>query len=88
MVHRMVLALGLCLGLLAGSAHADNGIAGDANCDSAVDVLDAQAILQYEAELVHSLPCPANADVTHGGAVTSADALLILQYDAGLIHGF
>lgn len=86
MVRCILLAVGILGGVLAGSAHAgSNDILGDANCDAFVDVLDAQSILQFEAELIAALPCPENADVSGGGAITPGDALLILQYDAGLI---
>lgn len=84
-LRHLGLAVACCGALLPSLVHADNGIAGDANCDSEVTVLDAQAILQYTAERIDSLPCPANADVNHNGHVGAVDAALILQLDAGLL---
>lgn len=89
MGYRILAVLGLLAGLLGGVAQAGgNGIKGDSNCDAFVDVLDAQHILQFEAEYISAMRCPANADVTGGGAITPVDALLILQYDVGLIEDF
>lgn len=85
MAHRVVLAAGLCLGLLVGVAQADNGILGDANCDAEVDVLDAQHILQYHAGIIPTVRCPDNADVTGNGEINAIDSLVVLWMDAGLI---
>ena len=60
---------------------------GDANCDGRVDSVDAALILQHEAGLIHSLPCPDLADVNQDGRANSLDASLILQYNAGLLYG-
>ncbi len=59
---------------------------GDPNCSGTVDAVDALFILQFEARLVQSLPCPWNADVHQDGSVDSIDAALILQFVAGVIH--
>jgi subtilisin family serine protease len=61
------------------------GLAGDVNCDSRVNSIDAALVLQYGAGLVASLPCLQNADVNHDGSVNAIDASLILQYVAGLL---
>ncbi|MCH8007635.1 MAG: hypothetical protein IIC91_02095 [Chloroflexi bacterium] len=62
-----------------------NGAVGDANCNGAVDSIDAALILQLTAGLVDSLPCQGNADVNDSGAVDSIDAALVLQFTAGLL---
>jgi hypothetical protein len=59
---------------------------GDANCDGQVDSVDASLVLQYDAGLSHSLPCPDLADVNQDGQINSLDASLILQYNAGLLY--
>lgn len=59
--------------------------AGDANCDSAVNSIDAVFILQLVAGLIRSLPCPANGDVNHDDTVNAIDATLVLQCTAGLL---
>lgn len=59
---------------------------GDANCSGTVDAVDALFILQFEANIAASLPCPWNADVHQDGSMDSIDAALILQLVAGLIH--
>jgi alpha-tubulin suppressor-like RCC1 family protein len=63
------------------------GPAGDVDCNGAVNSIDAALILQYDAGLIVSLPCPENADANEDGAINSIDAALILQYGAGLIDG-
>ncbi|MCH8994018.1 MAG: N-acetylmuramoyl-L-alanine amidase [Chloroflexi bacterium] len=60
-------------------------IAGDVNCDGDVNSIDGLLVLQSDAGLIDSLPCPENADVSGDGLVNALDAVLILQYDAGLI---
>ena len=60
-------------------------IAGDVNCDSSVNSIDAVLLLQFDARLVQSLRCQENGDVNADGALTALDAALVLQYDAGLI---
>lgn len=63
----------------------DHKVAGDANCDGAVNSIDAEIILQYTAHLLGSVPCPSNADANHDGAVNAIDAEIVLQRAAGLI---
>ena len=58
---------------------------GDADCSGHVDSRDALLVLQFEAALLSSLPCPDLADVNRDGRVDSIDAGLIKQIDAGLI---
>ena len=60
-------------------------VLGDVDCDGDVDSVDAQLVLQYEADLISSLPCQLNGDVNVDGTINSIDAALILQYHAGLI---
>ncbi|MCH8161672.1 MAG: dockerin type I repeat-containing protein, partial [Chloroflexi bacterium] len=58
---------------------------GDANCDGAVDAIDAALVLQRDAGLVSALPCGERADVNGDGLLNSLDAVLILQFAADLI---
>lgn len=58
---------------------------GDASCDGFVDPVDAFLILQLDAALIPTLPCPANGDTNRDGAAGPIDAALILQFAAGLI---
>ena len=60
-------------------------LTGDASCDGRVDSIDAALILQADAGIVQTLPCPDNANVDFYSGLTSQDALLILQYHAGLL---
>jgi hypothetical protein len=62
-----------------------SGASGDVSCDGAVNEIDAQFVLQYEAGLIPALPCPEGGDTSADGLVNSIDALLILQFNAGLI---
>ncbi|MCH7580239.1 MAG: dockerin type I repeat-containing protein [Chloroflexi bacterium] len=63
----------------------DRFVTGDANCDGAVDAIDAALILHSEAGLVRAVACRAEADVNGDGLVNSLDAVLILQFAADLI---
>ena len=56
------------------------------NDDGHVNSIDALLILQFDADIITSLPNMRSADVNLNGRVNSVDAALILQYDAGLIH--
>ena len=60
-------------------------IGGDVNCDAIANSLDALLILQLEAQLISSVPCPLGGDVNGDGFINSPDALLILQFKAQLI---
>ena len=62
-----------------------NGLVGDANCDDAVNAIDAAFILQFGAGLIGGLPCADRADANQDGDVTAVDAALVLQFGAGLI---
>jgi hypothetical protein len=64
----------------------EEGPEGDANCDGLVTSRDAALVLQYEARLIRSLPCPELADVNDDGRINSIDALLIKQIVARLIE--
>jgi len=61
------------------------GLAGDVNCDTAANSIDATLVLQFDAGLVDALDCQQNGDVNGDASVDSLDAALILQFDAGLI---
>jgi hypothetical protein len=58
---------------------------GDANCNDVVNAIDAAFILQHDAGLLATLPCPDEADVNGSGNADPLDALLVLQFDAGLL---
>jgi hypothetical protein len=55
------------------------------NDDGVVNSVDALLVLQYDAELIASLPNLPSGDANGNGRVNSVDAALILQFDAGLI---
>jgi hypothetical protein len=59
--------------------------AGDANCNGAVNAIDAAIVLQFDAGLLGAIPCEDNADANQNGTVNTIDAALILQFDAGLL---
>lgn len=61
------------------------GLLGDVDCDHDVDSIDAALVLQFDADLIHSLSCFDNGDISHDGHVNSIDATIILQLAAGLI---
>jgi uncharacterized protein YkwD len=67
------------------SAGTPTAAAGDANCDGAVNSIDAALVLQYSAGLIGSLSCQGLADVNYSSSVSAVDAALILQFSAGLI---
>jgi hypothetical protein len=58
---------------------------GDANCDGAVNSIDAMLVLQLEAGLMNTLQCPGFADVNWDHQANAVDATIILQMDAGLL---
>lgn len=58
---------------------------GDASCSGDIDSIDAALILQREAGLTPSLPCPTSADANLDGFTNAIDAALILQHNAGLL---
>lgn len=58
---------------------------GDVNCNGRVDSVDAALILQYDAGLVHSLPCAGNADANRDDRINAIDSALVLQVVAGLL---
>lgn len=60
-------------------------LAGDADCDGTISAVDATLVLQFEAFLIDSVPCPDAADVNGDGAIDAIDAVLILQRSAGLL---
>jgi len=59
---------------------------GDVNDDGDVNSLDALYVLQFDADLIQTLPNQPSGDVNENGRVNSIDAALILQYEAGLLH--
>ena len=58
---------------------------GDVNDDGRVNSVDAALVLQYDADLINSLPNAESADVNDDGRINSVDAAIILQIDAGLL---
>ncbi|MBE6967587.1 MAG: hypothetical protein E7444_04005 [Ruminococcaceae bacterium] len=65
-----------------------DGTLGDVNLDGAVDLADAQMILDYEAKTVNrELSIPV-ADVSGDGIIDSNDAVLIRQFLAGKFDKF
>ncbi|MEX0786323.1 MAG: dockerin type I domain-containing protein [Dehalococcoidia bacterium] len=62
--------------------------AGDVNCSTSLDSVDAALILQFSAGLIGSLGCPANGDVNGDGNVNALDAVFVLQLIGGLISAF
>ena len=78
----VALVLALQLG---GGGRAVAQTAGDADCNASVDSIDAVLVLQFDAGLISSVPCPEDADVNRDGNVDSLDATLMLQFDASLI---
>jgi hypothetical protein len=60
--------------------------AGDTDCSSLTDSVDAAVVLQCTAGLVIAVPCWPQADVNEDGRMTALDALLVLQHVAGLIE--
>lgn len=62
-----------------------SSLPGDANCNGTTNAIDAAIILQFDAGILQSVPCPQNADVASFGSINAVDAAVILQFDAGLI---
>jgi len=58
---------------------------GDVDCTNEVDAIDATLLLQFDAELVPSLPCEFRGDVNVDEQINAVDAALVLQYVAGLL---
>lgn len=58
---------------------------GDVNDDGRVNSVDAALVLQYEADLIDTLPNAASADMNDDGRINSVDAAIILQIEAGLL---
>jgi hypothetical protein len=61
-------------------------VAGDADCNGAVNSVDAALVLQYDARLLGELPCKSSADVNRDGSANAIDAALILQTEAYGCH--
>ena len=61
---------------------------GDADCDGAVDSIDAAVVLQFAANLLEDLSSEGAADVDHSGRVDAVDSALLLQRNAGIIRWF
>ncbi len=80
-------ALGFFSGTFTGTRKAEpaDGQVGNVDCNGGVSSVDAVLVLQYEAALITSLPCPENADVNEDAIINGIDAALILQVGAGLI---
>lgn len=58
---------------------------GDVDCNGTADSIDAALVLQYDAGLLHALPCAAGGDVNKDGAIDSMDAATILRFSARLL---
>ena len=58
---------------------------GDADCTGGATSIDAALVLQFNARLTDTLPCPDEADVNGDGGIGPLDAALILQLSAGLL---
>jgi hypothetical protein len=50
-----------------------------------VTAVDSALMLQFNAGVIDSLPCPGNSDVNRDGRTDSVDSLLTLQFVAGLL---
>lgn len=72
--------------LLSAATPTPAALAGDADCSSAVNAIDATLILQLVAGLVDALPCPGAADANASGNIDAIDAALVLQFVAGLVE--
>ena len=57
---------------------------GDVDCTGGATSLDAALVLQFNARLIDTLPCPNEGDVNGDGSIGPRDAALILQISAGL----
>lgn len=64
------------------------GILGDVDCDNDVDEMDAQMILDYEAQVLKKELIPAVSDVSGDGKIDSNDAVLIEQFLSGKFEKF
>jgi hypothetical protein len=71
-----------CDGYAIGDVNGPDAARGD---EHNINPIDSALILQYNARLIGSLPCPYNADVNLDGNIDAMDALLILQYTAGIV---
>lgn len=69
---------------LKGSAEIGLVLPGDADCNGAVDAVDALQVLRYAASIGSPAACIASADVNCDGTVNAVDALGILRFVAGL----
>ncbi len=58
---------------------------GDVDCTGGATSLDAALVLQFNARLIDTLPCPNEGDVDGDDSIGSLDAALILQMSAGLL---
>ena len=72
---------------MAAIGHEGTFFNGDANCDDAINSLDALEVLQFEAGLLDRVAFPESADPNGDGEIDGIDAVLILQFDAGLMPG-
>ena len=59
---------------------------GDVDCSGEVNSIDALFVLQFDAALIVSLPCPVAGDVNEDGMTNSGDAAVILQWIAGVVE--
>jgi hypothetical protein len=66
------------------AGHPGFPVHGDANCNSAVNSIDAVLILREDAGLIAS-DCAENADTNEDTTINSLDAALVLQFEAALL---
>ena len=64
------------------------GEVGDVDGNGAVELADAELILDYEAKVLGYEPSALVADVSGDGVINSNDAVLISQYIAGKFSEF
>lgn len=67
------------------AATGSDAATGDANCDGALNSIDASLALQVVVGLLDRPGCEDAADVSCDGVISSIDAAIILQHSAGLI---
>lgn len=61
-------------------------LAGDVNCSTSINSVDATLTLQLDATLIDRVNCAQQADVNMDNRADAIDATLTLQYTAGLIQ--
>lgn len=70
---------------LSDRAEAETSLSGDVDCNGALQSVDAAIVLQLDAGIINTVPCPLKADTNGDGRTDSMDAAIILQSVAGLL---